>query len=1407
MSSTAQNTKSLYRDSGLTSSQLNIWIGQSLEPDNPLYNMTFAFTLKADIERERFLNAWRKCVDASESLRTRVVEEKGQPKIEFHPKGSCSLNYLDLSQSKSPRDNYLKWAEDRATKSLALDGELVDSVLVKLSENEYGWYLNQHHLITDASSTVILVDQILDSYLEARNDDANLQPVSYYELCETLDYKLRAKKDGARHYWESKQTGRVKSLPIYGRPHGTNSTRSERVEFSLSKEKSSKLKAISEETSFRSFFPDISLFAVFSTLFSSLLRRISGESEIGFDAPFQSRPTSESKNCIGCFIELFPIFLPLESSNTFNEIGEKCMAEAQGLLANSLPGSRTPPKSQANNAVLNFFPGSFSQYEQLGMESEWLHAGHMDSVHDIRLQIHDYDSSGRYTFQFDLDCEMFSRKKRIEVVESFKLLIDAFLSSRDTIIDEVEVLPENERRKLLVEYNTTLEQPIPEGTIVERFIEQVRKTPNAVALRDRNFSLTFNDLLQKVDTLARKIQNHHGGRNLAIGLYMKRSIDVVISILSVLRSGNHYIPIDPSYPKERIQHILNDSESKLLITHRGLADSVPNANATVWAFEDLHTSDENTPSTLLTPDPDELAYVIYTSGSTGRPKGVEIEHRGLIDYVDWAARQYVGDQIYTFPLFTSLSFDLTVTSLYLPLITGGTLLVYEEPEGPADSSLISVINENAVQFIKLTPSHLSLLRQMDLSTSRIEKMVLGGEDLKCELAARITEQFGGNVDIYNEYGPTEAVVGCMIHKFEQNVDPTHGTSVPIGVPADHVELYVLNDRQKPVPSGVPGELYVARNGLARGYRNNPEKTEQVFLDNPFNANTRYYRTGDLVRFNDNGLLEYLGRTDSQLKVSGYRIEPGEIESALNRHPDVLGAHVTAIRLKGPANDLTNVTHCVKCGLPSNYPNILFDSHGVCNVCQTFESIKDKAKAYFKSKNALLEIFHATPSQSEIQPKYDCMMFYSGGKDSTYALCKLVDLGLKVYAFTLDNGYISEGAKSNIARVVEAIGVDHEFASTPHMNKIFKDSLTRFSNVCNGCFKTIYTLGINRAHELGIPIIVTGLSRGQFFETRLTENIFKNGQFSPDQVDTAVLEARKAYHRTDDEVSRCLDVSLMQSDDIFEEIQFVDFYRYWDVSLADLYLYLEERVPWIRPKDTGRSTNCVVNDVGIYIHKKERGYHNYALPYSWDVRMGHKEKDEALEELDDQFEVSDVKRMLSEIDYDEERLARSSDQSQLVGYYVATKPIDHSILKRHLSQTLPEQMIPSFLIHLDEMSLTVNGKVDTNRLPQPNEDDREESDDFVTPSGPVEEHVAKIWSDFLPKNKIGANDDFFKLGGTSLSAMEATLQICKDFDVDLPLQIIFQHPTVSQISAEIEAKILAEIEELTEDEATKLLTDN
>ncbi len=504
----------------------------------------------------------------------------------------------------------------------------------------------------------------------------------------------------------------------------------------------------------------------------------------------------------------------------------------------------------------------------------------------------------------------------------------------------------------------------------------------------------------------------------------------------------------------------------------------------------------------------DLAYILFTSGSTGRPKGVMIEHCSLANYVSWAKRYYLRGEVLDFPLFTPLSFDLTVTSIFVPLASGGRIVVYEEDEGPFDLTLLRVLEDNQVDVIKLTPSHLALVRDRDFSRSRVKKLILGGEDLKTELARHVTAAFGGRVEIYNEYGPTEATVGCMIHRYGEADDAN--VSVSIGLPAAGAQIYVLERNGAnliPVPAGVTGEIYIGGPGLARGYYQRPDLTEERFVTNPFREGERLYRTGDLGRFHPNGTLEYLGRSDFQVKIRGIRIETGEIESVLAKHPDVLSCVVDARQKRRRKED---ITYCTRCGLPSNYPEVRFDGEGVCSVCRSYDLYAERASQYFRNLDDLRVIFEQ--NRREKQSEYDCIMLLSGGKDSTYALCRLVDMGVKVLAYTLDNGYISEEAKANIRRVTETLGVECIFGTTPVMNAIFVDSLKRYSNVCNGCFKTLYTLSLQLAREKGISIIVTGLSRGQFFETRLTEELFWNESVDVARIDRYILEARKAYHR-------------------------------------------------------------------------------------------------------------------------------------------------------------------------------------------------------------------------------------------------------------------------------------------------------
>ncbi|WP_268988888.1 amino acid adenylation domain-containing protein [Xanthomonas albilineans] len=907
-------------------------------------------------------------------------------------------------------------------------------------------------------------------------------------------------------------------------------------------------------------------------------------------------------------------------------------------------------------------------------------------------------------------------------------------------------------------------------------------TPDAPAAFLGERRMSYGQLNTRANRLARLLQSQGVGPGARVAVWMNRSPECLAALLAVMKAGAAYVPIDLSLPIRRVQYILQDSQARLvLVDEEGQGRLGELELSAMTAVDVCGTLDGEEANLDLPCDPAQPVYCIYTSGSTGSPKGVLVRHSGLANYVAWAKRQYVTADTTSFAFYSSLSFDLTVTSIYVPLVAG--LCVHVYPEQGDDVPVINrVLDDNQVDVIKLTPSHMLMLRNAALATSRLKTLIVGGEDLKAALAYDIHQRFRRDVAIYNEYGPTETVVGCAIHRYDPATE--REGSVPIGVPIDHTSLHLLDERLQPVAPGEVGQIHIGGAGVAIGYVNKPEITDAQFIDNPFEGGGRLYASGDLGRMRADGKLEFLGRKDSQIKLRGYRIELGEIENVLLGHAALRECIVNTTVAPRRDYDSKSLRYCARCGIASNFPNTSFDEHGVCNHCHAYDKYRNVVEDYFRTEDELRTIFEQVKAHN--RPRYDCLVAFSGGKDSTYALCRVVDMGLRVLAYTLDNGYISDEAKANVDRVVRELGVDHRYLGTPHMNAIFVDSLNRHSNVCNGCFKTIYTLGINLAHEVGVSDIVMGLSKGQLFETRLSE-LFRASTFDNQVFEKNLMEARKIYHRIDDAAARLLDTSCVRNDRLLESTRFIDFYRYCSVSRKDMYRYIAERVGWSRPADTGRSTNCLLNDVGIYMHKKQRGYHNYSLPYSWDVRVGHIPREDAMRELEDTDDIDEAKvlGLLKQIGYDSSLIDTQAGDAQLIAYYVAAEELDPVALRNFAAAILPEYMLPSYFVRLDRMPLTPNGKVNRRALPRP-ELKKNASEAHTEPSSALEQELVQIWKEVLMVDKVGVRDNFFELGGHSLSALMLLYSIAERYQKMVSIQAFSVNPTIEGLSEHLVA---------------------
>lgn len=430
----------------------------------------------------------------------------------------------------------------------------------------------------------------------------------------------------------------------------------------------------------------------------------------------------------------------------------------------------------------------------------------------------------------------------------------------------------------------------------ELFEQQVARTPDAVALAFGARQVSYRELNERANKVAHHLRERGVGPNVLVGVCLERSPEMVVALLGVWKAGGAYVPLDPTYPPERLSFMIGDAGTRLLLTEEKCRPVLRPLSAEAiyldsgWPLIEHQAHDNPAPVA----HPSHLAYVMYTSGSTGRPKGAMIVHSGLVNYLWWAIQAYAVGPGHRVPVHSSVSFDLTVTSLYTPLLAGGTVELLPEEAG-AQNLVTALQRAGGHGLVKITPSHLELLNKQ-VSPIQVPGMVrvfvVGGENLLAE-SLQLWRDLAPDTRIINEYGPTETVVGCCVHEVRPE-DSTSGP-VPIGRPIANTSLYVLDPSLRPVPPGEMGELYIGGAGVARGYLNRPELTTERFLPDPFSdvPGATMYKTGDLSRYRADGILEYLGRIDDQVKIRGYRVELGEIEAALAAQPKVWSCAVLA----------------------------------------------------------------------------------------------------------------------------------------------------------------------------------------------------------------------------------------------------------------------------------------------------------------------------------------------------------------------------------------------------------------------------------------------------------------------------------------------------------------------------------
>jgi amino acid adenylation domain-containing protein len=869
------------------------------------YSMPAALRFQGELDIRALERSFGEVIRRHESLRTRFERAGGYPFQVIDDVADFQLSVLELcGLAEGEREAEVqRFAREDAARRFDIASEpLFRAKLLRLSPLEHVVLVNMHHIITDGWSLSILIGEIgalYSAFSQGKPSPLPDLPIQYADYVMWQRGWLQGEVLAEQvDYWTERLRGAPAALDLpTDRPRpATQSFRGEIVTFDLSRELSSRLVELSRREA-------VTLYMVLLAAFQLLLSRYSGQQDIVIGSAVAGRRRQELEGLIGFFVNTVIIRTDVSGNPSFLALLRRVKETAleayahQDLPFEKLVEELQPVRDLSRQPV---FQVTF-QFQNIpeatlafpGLTMSYAGTEHVTAQFDLQLFFRETLSGLQGFFEYSTD--LFDRATIERMADHFTRLLEGIVADPERSVSELPLLSEAERHRLLVEWNGAAVDYPREKCIHALFAEQAARTPAGVALVFEERQLTYAELDRRSNQVAHHLRGLGVGPETVVGLCIDRSPEMVVGLLGTLKAGGAYLPVDPSYPPDRLAYMLADAAAPVLVTQAELVGRLPKDDASVVRLDADWDEIARCPATAPVSGvgPDNLAYVIYTSGSTGMPKGVMIRHGGVVNYLDYASRTYEAAVRPRALVSTSLSFDATVTTLLAPLVSGQAVWLLRETNELEALCSIMASTEFAFGLLKLTPAHLNVLRQARSNTARAGQghaLVIGGEALMAD-AIRPWREHAPDTRIFNEYGPTETVVGCTV--YEVNDDTPRSGAVPIGRPVTNTHVYVLDALFELVPVGVWGELYVGGSGLARGYSGRAGLTAERFVPNPFGEGERLYRTGDVVRHLTDGNLEFLGRNDNQVKVRGYRIELGEIEAGLLSHPSVGQATVVA----------------------------------------------------------------------------------------------------------------------------------------------------------------------------------------------------------------------------------------------------------------------------------------------------------------------------------------------------------------------------------------------------------------------------------------------------------------------------------------------------------------------------------
>ncbi|BAY66403.1 amino acid adenylation [Calothrix brevissima NIES-22] len=877
--------------------QKHLWL---LQEDSLPYCSQLAITIIGELKLDTLKVALAKLVDKHEILRTNFicVHESSLPIQIISDRSNFQWQEIDLKnledEQQQARIAELFQAEGQYSFNLQ-QGSVVRFTLINLSPQKYTLLITLPALCADSITLNNIVQEISDLYRNGGKNEASELPLQYVQVAAWQNEILAQENtQTVTGYWQQNKIIDLLNLqlPFELKPVNQQNFQPQFISLNICPDIVEKIKLFIQE------HHNISTFLFFITCWQILLWRLTGQPDIVIGTICDGRNYQELESTLGLLAKYLPIHYHLEDDDTFFNVLQKVEQSVGEAYAYQEYFTWSQIVGESEHIPLFCFDFQQQNIKYIADDLTLTIDKQYVCFDRFKVKLCCIEKENAIALEFHYDSQLFTADTIERLAGNFNTLLESLVHNFDTSINKLQIVSAAERQKLLVEWNHTQVDYPQDKCIHQLFEAQVELTPNAVAVVFADQQLTYNQLNIKANQLAHQLQQLGVKPDVLVGICMERSVEMVIGLLAILKAGGAYVPVDPAYPQERIAFMLAETSVSVLLTQSQLREILPPHPATVICVDNDWDAISTHPQSNLTSGVtiNHLAYVIYTSGSTGKPKGVMNTHQGLCNRLLWMQSTYQLTTTDRVLQKTPFSFDVSVWEFFWTLITGACLVV-AKPKGHQDSAyLVKLIAQEKITTIHFVPSMLQFFiaePALELCQS-LKRVFCSGEALPFELQQRFFERL--NVELHNLYGPTEAAIDVTFWQCQRQ---SNLTIVPIGRPIQNTQIYILDSYQQPVPIGVPGELHIGGDGLARGYLNSPELTAQKFIPNPFD-NSKLYKTGDLARYLRDGNIEYLGRIDHQVKIRGFRIELGEIEAVLSQHPAVRETVVLA-RTDSPGN--------------------------------------------------------------------------------------------------------------------------------------------------------------------------------------------------------------------------------------------------------------------------------------------------------------------------------------------------------------------------------------------------------------------------------------------------------------------------------------------------------------------------